>query len=141
MPESEGVLSLWQWHNKRRWVNNWKGEFTDLDKYDAQGNEIKYTVKEETVVDGYNTEIVAGHVDGAAGFIIKNKHNVEKTEISVEKRWVGPASVEEVTVKLFANDEDTGKTLTLKKSENWKLCRSEERRVGKECRSRWSPYH
>ena len=26
---------------------------------------------------------------------------------------------------------------------NWrqKLCRSEERRVGKECRSRWSPYH
>ncbi|WBB38583.1 Cna B-type domain-containing protein [Parvimonas micra] len=100
--------------------NNWKGEFTDLDKYDAQGNEIKYTVKEETVVEGYDTEIVAGHVDGAAGFIIKNKHNVEKTEIPVEKRWVGPASVEEVTVKLFANDEDTGKTLTLKKSENWK---------------------
>ena len=24
---------------------------------------------------------------------------------------------------------------------NFKLCRSEERRVGKECRSRWSPYH
>ena len=24
---------------------------------------------------------------------------------------------------------------------NWDLCRSEERRVGKECRSRWSPYH
>ena len=21
------------------------------------------------------------------------------------------------------------------------LCRSEERRIGKECRSRWSPYH
>ena len=24
---------------------------------------------------------------------------------------------------------------------NQSLCRSEERRVGKECRSRWSPYH
>ena len=24
---------------------------------------------------------------------------------------------------------------------NGLLCRSEERRVGKECRSRWSPYH
>ena len=24
---------------------------------------------------------------------------------------------------------------------NKELCRSEERRVGKECRSRWSPYH
>ena len=23
----------------------------------------------------------------------------------------------------------------------WELYRSEERRVGKECRSRWSPYH
>ena len=26
-------------------------------------------------------------------------------------------------------------------SEAIRLCRSEERRVGKECRSRWSPYH
>ena len=24
---------------------------------------------------------------------------------------------------------------------DYTLCRSEERRVGKECRSRWSPYH
>ncbi|WP_281703691.1 Cna B-type domain-containing protein, partial [Parvimonas micra] len=100
--------------------NNWKGEFTDLDKYDAQGNKIKYTVKEETVVEGYDTEIIAGQVDGVLGYIIKNKHNVEKTEIPVEKKWIGPASVEEVTVKLFADDEDTGKTLTLKKIENWK---------------------
>ena len=100
--------------------NNWKGEFTNLDKYNAQGNEIKYTVKEETVVEGYDTEIIAGQVDGALGYIIKNKHNVEKTEIPVEKKWIGPASVEEVTVKLFADGVDTGKTLTLKKSENWK---------------------
>ena len=27
------------------------------------------------------------------------------------------------------------------KARRRKLCRSEERRVGKECRSRWSPYH
>ena len=100
--------------------NNWKGEFTDLDKYNAQGNEIKYTVKEETVVEGYDTEIIAGQVDGALGYIIKNKHNVEKTEIPVEKKWIGPQSVEQVIVKLFADGVDTGKTLTLKKSENWK---------------------
>ncbi|AXU11027.1 Cna B-type domain-containing protein [Parvimonas micra] len=100
--------------------NNWKGEFTNLDKYNAQGNEIKYTVKEETVVEGYDTEIIAGQVDGALGYIIKNKHNVEKTEIPVEKKWIGPQSVEQVTVKLFADGVDTGKTLTLKKSENWK---------------------
>ena len=27
------------------------------------------------------------------------------------------------------------------KNVNWIVARSEERRVGKECRSRWSPYH
>ena len=26
-------------------------------------------------------------------------------------------------------------------AEEWSMSRSEERRVGKECRSRWSPYH
>ena len=30
---------------------------------------------------------------------------------------------------------------TLRKGEIHALMRSEERRVGKECRSRWSPYH
>ena len=29
----------------------------------------------------------------------------------------------------------------LKQSDIFELLRSEERRVGKECRSRWSPYH
>ena len=40
-------------------------------------------------------------------------------------------------------------TYLMKEGEYWlkgieskpPLCRSEERRVGKECRSRWSPYH
>ena len=30
---------------------------------------------------------------------------------------------------------------TLKPERDGLYCRSEERRVGKECRSRWSPYH
>ena len=32
-------------------------------------------------------------------------------------------------------------TLEILKKEPKKIIRSEERRVGKECRSRWSPYH
>ena len=32
-------------------------------------------------------------------------------------------------------------TFWIEKTETISLCRSEERRVGKECRSRWSPYH
>ena len=33
------------------------------------------------------------------------------------------------------------KGIELIASENFVTTRSEERRVGKECRSRWSPYH
>src|SRR5256885_10748331 len=32
-------------------------------------------------------------------------------------------------------------SIELKWADKWTLPRSEERRVGKECRSRWSPYH
>ena len=35
---------------------------------------------------------------------------------------------------------EVGENYNLSKSENARV-RSEERRVGKECRSRWSPYH
>ncbi len=31
--------------------------------------------------------------------------------------------------------------MAVKKSRKRRVKRSEERRVGKECRSRWSPYH
>ena len=41
-------------------------------------------------------------------------------------------------VKAFGLGEQSGKTVDAIISE---LTRSEERRVGKECRSRWSPYH
>ena len=36
--------------------------------------------------------------------------------------------------RLVANNEDAN-------VDPWEITRSEERRVGKECRSRWSPYH
>ena len=39
----------------------------------------------------------------------------------------------------------TNKSFDTKKAQRWfkerRIKRSEERRVGKECRSRWSPYH
>ena len=50
-------------------------------------------------------------------------------------------------VALFGSREETvDKALAALKTENpsWEvigMARSEERRVGKECRSRWSPYH
>ena len=51
--------------------------------------------------------------------------------------------------EFYANDGDYEKNpksykivhKTVKKGDVLKINRSEERRVGKECRSRWSPYH
>ena len=40
-----------------------------------------------------------------------------------------------------AGGEPSDATRTLAAGERQILLRSEERRVGKECRSRWSPYH
>ena len=37
-------------------------------------------------------------------------------------------------------DEGKGKIVDVL-TKNYDIIRSEERRVGKECRSRWSPYH
>jgi len=37
--------------------------------------------------------------------------------------------------------EEEGKIIGVRAFMQWKWMRSEERRVGKECRSRWAPYH
>ena len=44
-------------------------------------------------------------------------------------------------IKIF--DDNKIRSTWDSEKEEWyfSLCRSEERRVGKECRSRWSPYH
>ena len=41
----------------------------------------------------------------------------------------------------FEIGQEAGRKNTLLRRDPRRLTRSEERRVGKECRSRWSPYH
>ena len=45
--------------------------------------------------------------------------------------------------KLITRKSNTEENIKkdFKKLANYVMLRSEERRVGKECRSRWSPYH
>ena len=45
------------------------------------------------------------------------------------------------THKLKAICDEYCKCWLVEDAEGLRACRSEERRVGKECRSRWSPYH
>ena len=50
---------------------------------------------------------------------------------------LSPADLED----MIAAANETGKLFTVHQNRRWDADRSEERRVGKECRSRWSPYH
>ena len=54
-----------------------------------------------------------------------------RKQIAVEEPVIEPVSSEVFSTAIYArlSVENSGKS------------RSEERRVGKECRSRWSPYH
>ena len=95
--------------------NGWKYKFDGLDLNSANGKAVVYTVTEDAV-PGYTTEI--------NGLTITNTHEVEKTEVPVNKVWndagnqdgIRPTSI---TVKLFANGVDTGKTLTLTAATGW----------------------
>ncbi|MBF0986498.1 MAG: Cna B-type domain-containing protein, partial [Clostridiales bacterium] len=70
---------------------DWSYKFTDLPKYNAQGNEIVYTVAEqEATTDGlkfYSNEISGEY---KTGITIKNKFTVpeNKIEVPVTKTWL-----------------------------------------------------
>lgn len=106
--------------------NNWSGFFTNLPKYDDDGNEITYTVTEESV-EGYTTTIT-GSV--AEGFVVTNTKtptepgpSEDTVQISVKKVWSGVSNEdtlpEFVTVRLLKNGEATRMSLQLQADNGW----------------------
>ena len=93
----------------------WKYEFTNLDRY-QDGKAIEYTVKEVGVPTCYTAT--------ETGMNVTNTHTPEKTSVKGKKIWKGdenhkdarPASI---TVKLFANGKDTGKTAIASEASGW----------------------
>ena len=91
------------------------------------------------VVDGHVTDEVVyldasqeiNEVIADAGVKLDENNNLKSPRVSARK-FLQPARVDtsEVTLIDASHKQILGS-----------LCRSEERRVGKECRSRWSPYH
>ena len=51
------------------------------------------------------------------------------------------SNVKVVERTLLNGNVDLNELEAIRTSDKFPLMRSEERRVGKECRSRWSPYH
>ena len=81
-------------------ANTWELTF-EAPKYDADHNEITYTVV-EAEMEGYTTEISGNQKDG---FVITNteKPNDEKIKIRVDKRWLGKVAGE-ITVSVLKGD-------------------------------------
>src|SRR3989442_13528699 len=84
------------------------------------------------------------------GLLVRTSHSV--ISIGTEKMKVDQARMN-LLQKARARPDQVRKVLDTAKTLGWKAAlekvrnrletptRSEERRVGKECRSRWSPYH
>ena len=103
-------------------ANHWTYMWTGL-KAKNNGQDIKYTVSEVLPANGKYTFKVTG--DAASGFTITNTHKVEKTSVSVEKKWsdasnqdgVRPSSV---SVQLYADGKAYGDPVTLDAANGWK---------------------
>ena len=95
-------------------ADNWAYNFTDLPKY-ANGEEIVYTVTEDTVAD-YTTAI--------NGTTITNSYTPGKTSITVTKAWVDNDNQdgirpENIKVQLYAGEDAQGEEVTLGETNNW----------------------
>lgn len=97
--------------------NKWTHTWDNLDKYDSNGNEYTYTVKEVIVPEGYD-DIYVGD-----GFTIQNKQ-IEYTEITVKKAWVdnndeAGARQSSVNVQLYKDGNKFGDEIPLNEGNNW----------------------
>ena len=107
--------------------DNWSHTWKKLKKYNAKGELIKYTVSEETV-PGYeapvtgNPEEVKDSNGNLIGYTIEiTNKRIATTEVPVEKVWNDKKTQHNsVTVKLYANNTDTGKTLELNETNGFK---------------------
>ena len=104
-------------------ANNWTGSFTGLDEYKA-GKKIEYTVKEETVGNGYESEITK---TGENNFTVTNTREPEKTFVEGSKTWDDKENQDgkrpkEIKINLLKNGKvlET-KTVTEKDGWKWKF--------------------
>ena len=95
---------------------SWEHTFTGLDKYEANGTPIEYTVKEKDVPQGYESKVTGSMEDG---FKITNT-NIEKTEVNVEKKWIGDTGNSVVAQVKKVGSETVLAEHELKASEHWK---------------------
>ena len=102
-------------------ANNWSEGWDKLDKK-ANGQDIEYTITEDEVEE-YTAEIVKAE-DGTFTYTLTNNHTTEETEATVRKIWILEEKEiknppESLTVKLLADDIETGKSVVLNAGNSW----------------------
>ena len=105
--------------------------FSELNK-----NKIKYIVCGGIAVNLLGIPRMTYDVD----LLLNMDDDNLKKFLELLKKWGFKPRVP-VNIMDFALKENREKWIKEKNMKAFNLYRSEERRVGKECRSRWSPYH
>ena len=121
----------------------------------AAKKKVKLSKKSVTVTVGKTVKVkLKNNKKKVKWTVTSGKKNVKlskkkKTSVTIKGKKVGKAKVQvkvgkkkfvcKVTVKKAGTNQNADKNNGKKTAEP--TVRSEERRVGKECRSRWSPYH
>ena len=86
----------------------------------------------DKIVEDINLNKISYEISDTAGIPRKS----QKNQIDKYSSTLAIRSLENASLALIVIDSVVGLTF-----EDKRILRSEERRVGKECRSRWSPYH
>ncbi|MCD7743949.1 MAG: Cna B-type domain-containing protein [Lachnospiraceae bacterium] len=103
---------------------SWSNTWSNLDKYDADGNLYYYYVVETAVPDGY-TAYYSYVYSGGTIQSIKIKNSTEQTSaVTVKKKWSGFSSESEyadyaVSVALCKDGAETGSVKTLDSNNSW----------------------
>ena len=115
-------------------ANNWTGSFTDLDEYKA-GKKIVYTIKEETVGNGYISVVTK---TGENTFTVTNTRTPEKTFVEGTKTWNDKDNQDgkrptEITINLLKNGTKiASKKVTKADGWKWKFENLDKYENGKE---------
>ena len=100
-------------------TSSWEGVFYNIPKYDDNGIEYHYSIVEDDVPHytasiRYNENSIRKN-----DYTVINHHDLDQTEVVVNKIWVGDEETKEttrpryITFELYANGESTGERYTV----------------------------
>src|SRR3989441_12761964 len=94
---------------------------------DLNGRSVQFPSESGAAIRGW---LLPG-IKGSGAIVLLHGVRGSRVDMLGRARFLSQAGYSVLLIDFQAHGESTGQHIT----------RSEERRVGKECRSRWSPYH